>query len=293
MRIQYVGPFRPGVEVHLPDGVTVQVAFEQVRTFPDEVARGLLEQGEDNWKLVSHYGDQPEPVELPDALTPGDVARLMIRELRARRGWTQTQLADRLARAGYPLGQTDLSRIESGRRRLSVDDLVAISAALNVSPARILDGSRLEPQPPVRVTSTVTVPLSRFRSWIRGTTPLPAPADWRKVSTRPWTNAFRAVLAPEDLLHIQQRQVEQLIPAAEEIAEAAIEARGQLPDTTRTRLADAIDNYNTRLLALNDSTHPEQRHQQQRGRPRHPLPRQRPARAQKTSSPADPKAHRT
>ena len=292
MRIQYVGPFRPGVDVHLPDGATVQVAFGQVRTFPDEITRSLLEQGEDNWKLVSHYGDQPEPAELEDALVPGEVARLMIRRLRAERGWTQTLLAGRLAQAGYRLGQTDLSRIESGRRRLSVDELVAISAALNVSPARVLDGSRLEPQPAVTVTNAVTVPLSRFRSWIRGTMPLPAPPDWRKVSTRPWTNAYRAVFAPEDLLHIQQRQVERLIPAADEIVQAAIEARDQLADTSRERLADAIDDFNARVRTLSDSTQPEQPHPERRGRPRATPPDAK-LRRRKASSPADPKAHRT
>jgi transcriptional regulator with XRE-family HTH domain len=268
LRIKYVGPARPGIDVHLPDGVTVHVPYGKQRTVPDEVARGLLAQGEEHWQLVSHYGHEPEPVQLADPLRPGDVARLMIHRLRQERGWTQAQLAARLEQTGHPLGQTNLSRIESGQRRLSIDDLTAICAALNVSPLRVLTGDRLDPQPPVTVVPPVTVPLSRYRSWLRSTTPLPAPTDWRQVSQVPWTNAFRAVLAPEDTTGLQQKLANDLTPAAQAIADCATEARDQLTDETRIRLADAIDEFNRRLKKLNDSTSQPSPRRERRGRPR-------------------------
>src|SRR5436305_9785003 len=160
MRIQYVGPGRPGQDVHLPDGATVYVPYGEWRTFPDEIARSLLEQGEEHWQLVSHFGHDPEPVEYEGALLPSRVAREMIRRLRNARGWTQTTFANRLAQAGLPLGQTDVSRLESGAREITLDDLVTICAVLNVSPSRVLEGAQLDPQPPVAVLPSMTVPLA-------------------------------------------------------------------------------------------------------------------------------------
>ncbi len=281
------------MDVHLPDGVTVQVAFEQEATFPDDVARSLLEQGEEHWRLISHYGDQPEPAQLEGATRPGVIARLMIRDLRRRRKWTQGHLAQRLAEAGYPLGQTNLSKIESGRRRLFVDDLIAICAVLNVAPSRVLEGAQLDPQPPVTVLPSLTVPLSRFRSWLRGTTPLPAPSDWRKASSQPWGNAYRSVLAPEDELAIHRRQLRDLTQAGQDIADAALEGRNHIPDPIRHRLADAIDTYNERLQTLAQAADPPvPSKKERRGRPRSSSDR-RPSAHKKTSSPADPKVRRT
>jgi transcriptional regulator with XRE-family HTH domain len=61
-----------------------------------------------------------------------------VAQLREGRGWDQQGLIQRLAQAGRPMSQSILSRIEAGARRVDIDDLVALAAALNVSVVALL-----------------------------------------------------------------------------------------------------------------------------------------------------------
>ncbi|WP_343998174.1 helix-turn-helix transcriptional regulator [Streptomyces thermocarboxydovorans] len=61
-----------------------------------------------------------------------------IERIRIARGLTQHQLAARCTALGRPMSNIALSRTERAHRRCDVDDLVAISAALGVSPAVLL-----------------------------------------------------------------------------------------------------------------------------------------------------------
>ncbi|MFC9812726.1 helix-turn-helix domain-containing protein [Streptomyces virginiae] len=61
-----------------------------------------------------------------------------IERLRTSRGFAQRELAARVTELGHPMINTILSRIERTRRRCDVDDLVAIAAALGVSPLALL-----------------------------------------------------------------------------------------------------------------------------------------------------------
>jgi transcriptional regulator with XRE-family HTH domain len=51
---------------------------------------------------------------------------------------TQRQLAERCTALGRPITNIAMSRTERGRRRCDVDGLVAIAAALGVSPSALL-----------------------------------------------------------------------------------------------------------------------------------------------------------
>lgn len=63
--------------------------------------------------------------------------------LRAERGLSQRQLADRVTALGHPMSNTMLSRIERAHRRCDIDDLVALAQALLVSPLVLLqEGER-------------------------------------------------------------------------------------------------------------------------------------------------------
>jgi transcriptional regulator with XRE-family HTH domain len=66
----------------------------------------------------------------------GDVLASNVRAERARRRWRQTDLAERL---GWP--QSSVSDLESGRRRVGVDDIVPLCRAFDVTLARLLDGA--------------------------------------------------------------------------------------------------------------------------------------------------------
>ncbi|MFI9254082.1 helix-turn-helix domain-containing protein [Streptomyces sp. NPDC053069] len=63
-----------------------------------------------------------------------------IEKLRIEHGLGQRQLAARCSALGRPMSNTMLSRIELAKRRCDIDDLVAIAAALQVSPAALLQG---------------------------------------------------------------------------------------------------------------------------------------------------------
>ncbi|MEV6124883.1 helix-turn-helix transcriptional regulator [Streptomyces sp. NPDC052077] len=65
---------------------------------------------------------------------------------RQRLGWDQALLARRVTEAGRPMSASVLGKVEAGTRRVDVDDLVALAAALDVPPARLLPGAS-DPDP--------------------------------------------------------------------------------------------------------------------------------------------------
>src|SRR5215216_5898212 len=70
-------------------------------------------------------------------LTGQAVAR-NLRRLRTQQELSLQDLSDRLAQVGRPILATGLSKIEQGTRRVDVDDLVAIAAALETIPSRLI-----------------------------------------------------------------------------------------------------------------------------------------------------------
>lgn len=61
-----------------------------------------------------------------------------ITRARTARGFAQRQLAEQVTALGRPMTITMLSRIECRQRRCDVDDLVAIAAALGLSPLALI-----------------------------------------------------------------------------------------------------------------------------------------------------------
>jgi transcriptional regulator with XRE-family HTH domain len=59
---------------------------------------------------------------------------------RQRRGWDQRHLAGLVTEAGRPMSTSVLGKIEAGARRVDVDDLVVLAAALKVPVVRLLPG---------------------------------------------------------------------------------------------------------------------------------------------------------
>lgn len=68
----------------------------------------------------------------------GEALTRNLKHLREARHLRLDDLADLLAQAGRPLSKTTLSQIETGGRRVDVDDLVAIALALRVDIADLL-----------------------------------------------------------------------------------------------------------------------------------------------------------
>lgn len=57
---------------------------------------------------------------------------------RQRLGWDQAHLAAQVTAEGRPMSASVLGKVEAGTRRVDVDDLVALAAALGVPAARLL-----------------------------------------------------------------------------------------------------------------------------------------------------------
>jgi transcriptional regulator with XRE-family HTH domain len=83
--------------------------------------------------------------------------------------WRQEDLVARLVELGYTnWRQSKVAKIERGDvKRLALDDVIALAAALGVQPAHLLVGDG-----DVEVAPKLTRSASDFRDWLRGTRPL-------------------------------------------------------------------------------------------------------------------------
>lgn len=98
-----------------------------------------------------------------------------VQQLRKERGWNQQQLADAVAERGWQMDRTAIVRIESGKRGVSVDDLTALAAALNVSPGWLLLPTVVGDEE-VPLVGSVTAPGWAAWQWVDGVAPLPTRA---------------------------------------------------------------------------------------------------------------------
>lgn len=73
---------------------------------------------------------------------PQIVGRLI--GLREMRGMSQAEAARRAVELGHPTHRSTITRIESGERRPTVEDLFALAAVYRVSPTELLQSSEEE-----------------------------------------------------------------------------------------------------------------------------------------------------
>jgi transcriptional regulator with XRE-family HTH domain len=109
------------------------------------------------------------------ATSAGEILARRLREVRVRQGWTQQQLADRLWDSGVHLDRTTITKIERGgtrARNTSIEEALAIAAALGVSPSVLL--FPLAEDELVRITPKRIVTAKEGRRWLRGEKPLDA-----------------------------------------------------------------------------------------------------------------------
>jgi transcriptional regulator with XRE-family HTH domain len=148
------------------------------------------------------------------AKRPSEVFAEQMRIQRARKGWTQKQLAARLATLGFGVHHTTVGKWESAERRISVDESLAISIALDVAPAHMLAGSYSERtvRRPRIALSRKTPPVSarQLRLCIRGQLPL-----WGQDERR-----YFSEVAPDEWLALQRPGVAQLVRGLQELVDA-------------------------------------------------------------------------
>jgi transcriptional regulator with XRE-family HTH domain len=109
---------------------------------------------------------------------PSDVVAARVREVRGKRNLTVAGLAARCAELGAPeLTAQALYKLEQRRpgklrpRPVTVDELLALAAALNCPPVCLLVPPD-DPGEPYAVTAALTEDRFSVRAWIRGAGPL-------------------------------------------------------------------------------------------------------------------------
>jgi transcriptional regulator with XRE-family HTH domain len=111
-----------------------------------------------------------------------DRVRQNLAELRDARRVHLRALAGRLAKIGHPILASGLSKIETGSRRVDVDDLLALAVALDVSPNRLLLPAEADDEDLELTAETVTTRRTAWR-WASGDDPLPVDLWTERPST--------------------------------------------------------------------------------------------------------------
>jgi transcriptional regulator with XRE-family HTH domain len=108
-----------------------------------------------------------------------EIAGQRIKELRTARGWSVRRLVDECATVGFEVTSNVIENIEgirrvdgSGkpkpRREISVDELLILSAVLDVHPVDMLVPPELADDEPYNVTAAHSMTAAGARAWIGG-----------------------------------------------------------------------------------------------------------------------------
>lgn len=102
-------------------------------------------------------------------MSTSQVFRRRLKEARTRRGWKQSDLSQRVTELGHPLDRATIAKIEQDKRGVTLDDAVALAAALDVPPFALLLGERDEE---MELTPKLRVRTPFVAGWLAGTFPL-------------------------------------------------------------------------------------------------------------------------
>jgi transcriptional regulator with XRE-family HTH domain len=99
-----------------------------------------------------------------------------VKRIRSALGITQAQLSERLGQLGRPIPIASVGKIETGDRKVEIDDFMAIAVALDVSPLALLLPETRRPNEQVIATG-VTSDAVDLWLWGAGVAPLDAEDD--------------------------------------------------------------------------------------------------------------------
>jgi transcriptional regulator with XRE-family HTH domain len=130
-----------------------------------------------------------------------------VRTVRVDQNMTQAELSAALTTIGRPIPVASIGKLESGLRKIDLDDFMALAVALNVSPLRLLLPDTRRPSDEVQGTGIAATAADAWL-WALGTRPLPgmtakSEQQFQSDSAPWWVEAgpFRGTLAqqPETL----------------------------------------------------------------------------------------------
>jgi transcriptional regulator with XRE-family HTH domain len=142
------------------------------------------------WRVVKRTTTIANMTTSKLAGTPEGVVAARVRQLRDEQGFTLEALAQECFLVGYPLSRDVLHSIEQGRRRVNVNDMIALARVFEVSPLVLLLPD--ERATPVTLTEGRTSPALGVYEWLMGLRPSPRrfPVD-DKVQARTWLRLLR------------------------------------------------------------------------------------------------------
>ncbi|QOC58483.1 helix-turn-helix DNA binding domain protein [Mycobacterium phage Shida] len=91
---------------------------------------------------------------------------------RERIGWGYARLSRELTKVGRDIPPLGLGRIESGTRRVDVDDLTALAFVFEVSPISLLMPQVSDGREPAALTGPPPLPGEHVWLWLNGSYPL-------------------------------------------------------------------------------------------------------------------------
>lgn len=126
------------------------------------------------WDAADMAADEPRAKatrKTNDVGPTGQTVAANIARLRSVRGLSTYRLSELLAGLDRSIAPSAISRIESGARKVDVDDLIAFAVALRVSPSALLLPPTLEGN--VEITAQGVSRASDAWDWLLGEAPLP------------------------------------------------------------------------------------------------------------------------
>lgn len=131
---------------------------------------------------------------MDDPKTPEQVFGERLGAIRRRReGWTQAYLAERVSDFGETIDRGTIAKIETGRRGVSLNEALVLSAALGVSPIFLFFPT--DPHEKVAIGDSVRAPAGAARKWVQGYRPLKMDDDLKMWEAEvvsdltPWASA--------------------------------------------------------------------------------------------------------
>ena len=184
-----------------------------------------------------------------------------LQELRKQtRGWSQQRLADELVKIGWPLDRTAIAKIEKAQRGVSVDDLVALAVALNVSPGWLLAPAEAGEEP-APVVGSVSAPAWTVWDWVDGVHPLPTLSEDEGFNSPEEIHAFRGA-RPANLRQQEEHSAVQAVKQLFYRVKRVLSHVGKPPrrgdrglETTLAAARRAVDGVSAELDEIEEQAH--------------------------------------
>ncbi|MBR7832495.1 helix-turn-helix transcriptional regulator [Actinospica durhamensis] len=166
-----------------------------------------------------------------------EAVRVNLRRIREEQGVSLRDLSKRLEELGHSLLSSGIGRIEQGLRRVDVDDLIAISLALSISPLQLLLPPESRPDSRMALTTRTETTTQGAWGWVLGR-PVPLISG-----LGPW--AFEHIELPRDVITEAEKSLEKLWDVIERVKSMSryIGRNAQMYEAALERQVQAVESF--------------------------------------------------